>query len=68
MKTHVRINNRPDELSLDLRLTLLDALRDVLGLTGTKKGCDQLGHEFTGRRSGSPLVAIAGTAGSTTQF
>ena len=22
-------------------LTLLDALRDVLGLTGTKKGCDQ---------------------------
>jgi xanthine dehydrogenase YagT iron-sulfur-binding subunit len=26
---------------LDSRLTLLDALRDVLGLTGTKKGCDQ---------------------------
>src|SRR4030095_12236152 len=29
------------ELSLDSRLTLLDTLRDVLGLTGTKKGCDQ---------------------------
>ena len=29
------------ELSVDSRLTLLDALRDVLGLTGTKKGCDQ---------------------------
>ena len=26
---------------MDSRLTLLDALRDVLGLTGTKKGCDQ---------------------------
>jgi xanthine dehydrogenase YagT iron-sulfur-binding subunit len=26
---------------VDSRVTLLDALRDVLGLTGTKKGCDQ---------------------------
>jgi hypothetical protein len=26
---------------LDSRLTLLDALRDQLELTGTKKGCDQ---------------------------
>jgi xanthine dehydrogenase YagT iron-sulfur-binding subunit len=26
---------------LDSRVTLLDALRDQLGLTGTKKGCDQ---------------------------
>jgi len=26
---------------VDSRLTLLDALRDVLGLIGTKKGCDQ---------------------------
>jgi xanthine dehydrogenase YagT iron-sulfur-binding subunit len=26
---------------VDARVTLLDALRDVLGLTGTKKGCDQ---------------------------
>jgi xanthine dehydrogenase YagT iron-sulfur-binding subunit len=26
---------------LDSRVTLLDALRDHLGLTGTKKGCDQ---------------------------
>jgi xanthine dehydrogenase YagT iron-sulfur-binding subunit len=28
-------------LELDSRVTLLDALRDELGLTGTKKGCDQ---------------------------
>ena len=41
MKTTIRVNNTPHELSVDSRLTLLDALRDVLGLTGTKKGCDQ---------------------------
>jgi xanthine dehydrogenase YagT iron-sulfur-binding subunit len=35
------VNNTTHELSLDQRLTLLDSLRDVLGLTGTKKGCDQ---------------------------
>ena len=28
-------------MRLDSRVTLLDALRDELGLTGTKKGCDQ---------------------------
>ena len=41
MKTNLLINNTIHHLSLDSRLTLLDALRDVLGLTGTKKGCDQ---------------------------
>jgi len=41
MKTTIRVNNATHELSVDSRLTLLDALRDVLGLTGTKKGCDQ---------------------------
>ena len=41
MKTNIRVNNTTHELSLDSRVTLLDALRDVLGLTGTKKGCDQ---------------------------
>ena len=41
MKTNIRVNNTIHELALDSRLTLLDALRDVLGLTGTKKGCDQ---------------------------
>jgi xanthine dehydrogenase YagT iron-sulfur-binding subunit len=37
----LRVNNAPRELELDARVTLLDALRDHLGLTGTKKGCDQ---------------------------
>jgi len=37
----IRINGRPEQLQVDVRVTLLDALRDRLGLTGTKKGCDQ---------------------------
>jgi xanthine dehydrogenase YagT iron-sulfur-binding subunit len=37
----LRVNGSQRELDLDPRLTLLDALRDELGLTGTKKGCDQ---------------------------
>jgi xanthine dehydrogenase YagT iron-sulfur-binding subunit len=37
----IRINGRFERLQLDARVTLLDALRDRLGLTGTKKGCDQ---------------------------
>src|SRR5207237_1603706 len=35
-----RINGKKHELKLDPRVTLLDALRENLGLTGTKKGCD----------------------------
>ena len=37
----LRVNGADHELRLDPRVTLLDALRDALGLTGTKKGCDQ---------------------------
>jgi xanthine dehydrogenase YagT iron-sulfur-binding subunit len=35
------VNGRPHVLDLDPRTTLLDALREHLALTGTKKGCDQ---------------------------
>ena len=35
------INGQSYSLSLEGRVTLLDALREHLGLTGTKKGCDQ---------------------------
>jgi xanthine dehydrogenase YagT iron-sulfur-binding subunit len=35
------VNGRPRVLDLDPRTTLLDALREHLALTGTKKGCDQ---------------------------
>ena len=34
------INGRESSLRVDPRVTLLDALRERLGLTGTKKGCD----------------------------
>lgn len=36
----LRINKQPYALSLDTRTSLLDALRDHVGLAGTKKGCD----------------------------
>lgn len=36
----LRINGKAHLLSLDMRTTLLDALREHIGLTGTKKGCD----------------------------
>ena len=34
------VNGQPRRLELDTRTTLLDALREHLGLGGTKKGCD----------------------------
>ncbi|MFJ2478239.1 (2Fe-2S)-binding protein [Streptomyces sp. NPDC087659] len=37
----LNVNGRAYSLQLDARVTLLDALRDHLGLVGTKKGCDQ---------------------------
>ncbi len=37
---NLRVNGQPQTLDLDNRTTLLDALREHLHLTGTKKGCD----------------------------
>ncbi|PWI06309.1 (2Fe-2S)-binding protein [Streptomyces sp. NWU339] len=37
----LNINGEKHALSVDHRTTLLDALRERLDLTGTKKGCDQ---------------------------
>src|SRR5438270_13615342 len=37
----LRVNGMERSLRVDARTTLLDALRDELGLTGTKKGCDR---------------------------
>ena len=39
-KVSFNVNGKPRELELDTRTTLLDALREHLHLTGTKKGCD----------------------------
>jgi xanthine dehydrogenase YagT iron-sulfur-binding subunit len=37
----LRINGTEHAMTVDARTTLLDALRERLGLTGTKKGCDR---------------------------
>jgi xanthine dehydrogenase YagT iron-sulfur-binding subunit len=36
----LRINDRDHRVAVDVRTTLLDTLREHLGLTGAKKGCD----------------------------
>jgi xanthine dehydrogenase YagT iron-sulfur-binding subunit len=36
----LHINGRDHQLALDVRTSLLDALREHMGLIGTKKGCD----------------------------
>lgn len=40
MPVRLSINGQDRDLVLDTRTTLLDALREHLDLTGTKKGCD----------------------------
>lgn len=40
MKVAMTVNGTRHELEVDTRTTLLDALRENLRLTGTKKGCD----------------------------
>ena len=57
----LRINGADHSLRLDTRATLLDVLREELGLTGSKKGCDhgQCGActvLLDGRRANACLV------------
>jgi len=40
MKVTLSINGKQQDLSIEPRVSLLDALRERLGLTGSKKGCD----------------------------
>jgi xanthine dehydrogenase YagT iron-sulfur-binding subunit len=37
----LRINDTVHDVQIEPRVSLLDALREVIGLTGTKKGCNQ---------------------------
>jgi xanthine dehydrogenase YagT iron-sulfur-binding subunit len=68
----LKINGVSHSLNLDPRVTLLDCLREDLGLTGTKKGCDhgQCGActvLIDGRRVNSCLtLAVAAQSGSIT--
>ncbi len=40
VQVDLKVNGRSHSLNLEPRVTLLDALRERLGLTGSKKGCD----------------------------
>ncbi len=44
MKVHFTLNHQPVTLQADPARNLLDILRDELGLTGTKQGCDHEGE------------------------
>ena len=55
MQVSLTVNGRPYALELDPRTTLLDALRERLGLTGAKKGCDH-------GQCGACTVHLGGTA------
>jgi xanthine dehydrogenase YagT iron-sulfur-binding subunit len=61
MEITLKINGHEHQLRIEPRVTLLDALRECLNLTGTKKGCDhgQCGSctvHVNGRRINSCLT------------
>jgi xanthine dehydrogenase YagT iron-sulfur-binding subunit len=66
----VTVNGEAHEAHVDVRTTVLDYVRETLGLTGTKKGCDhgQCGActvHINGRRVNSCLQLIAMHDGDT---
>ena len=69
LQVTLRINGADHALRLDPRVTVLDALREHLGLTGAKKGCDhgQCGActvLVDGRRANSCLMLAVAAEGA----
>jgi xanthine dehydrogenase YagT iron-sulfur-binding subunit len=69
VKLALKVNNKANVLVVDSRMTLLDALREKMALTGSKKGCDhgQCGActvIVNGRRVLSCLTLAASCEGS----
>ena len=65
---HLHVNGHDHPLALDPRTTLLDALREHLGLTGTKVGCNHgtcgaCTVHIDGRRQLACLVLAAAAVG-----
>jgi xanthine dehydrogenase YagT iron-sulfur-binding subunit len=64
----VRVNGQEHRVAVDARVTLLDFLREQLGLTGTKKGCNfgECGActvHLEGRRVNACMVLAASADG-----
>lgn len=64
VQVNFRVNGQPSALEIDARASLLDMLRERLGLVGAKKGCDhgQCGActvHIDGRRVASCLTLAA---------
>jgi xanthine dehydrogenase YagT iron-sulfur-binding subunit len=65
----IQVNGADHEVTVDNRTTVLDLLREHLGLTGTKKGCDhgQCGActvLVDGRRMNSCLLLAVSASGA----